>query len=71
MTDKPKLRKKVRYAVAPGGKEEDAGPWKDNPDNPASVGFVSLTDRSERAKARWWALRSRRSTRQTHGVYDA
>ncbi len=87
---KPKVRKKLKYAIAPdsddaleahrkrigyhGGSLTQpgaAGPWRDNPDNPMSPGFVPLTGRSERAKARWWALRARRPGRPTHGVYDA
>ncbi len=91
MADRPKLKKRVKYATSPDGKDEaeaahrqrigyhggsltqpgNVGPWRDSPDNPMAPGFVPLTDRSERAKARWWALRSRHPTRPTHGVYDA
>lgn len=45
-------------------------PWGDSPDNPLSPNFVPLTNRTERGKARWWALKAKNSGRPTHGVFD-
>ena len=45
--------------------------WADNPDNPMSSAFVPLTVRTERDKARWWALHAKNAgVRQTYGEFD-
>lgn len=52
------------------GKAEPISPT-DDPDNPSSVNFVPLTVRTERDKARWWALHAGKAgQRQTHGEFD-
>lgn len=72
-------RKKIKYAsgtddfstgflTRPGARV----PWGEDEDNPLSPNFTPLTDRGERSKARFWAMheRRRKSTGNSHGVYD-
>lgn len=77
-------RRRIRYAgndaLAPGTRED----WNRHEDNPDSPDFVPPGEpnsagvdpihlkpvRSERARARWWALRSKGRRRQAHGVFD-
>lgn len=60
---------RLRYGLAsPVSQPHD---WRSDPNNPNSPNFVPLTERTERDKARFWALFSRKSRRQDHGVFDA
>lgn len=80
IAEKQKPRKKIRYAL--GGNADVAyfnsttnpgatGPWSESEDNPMSTTFRPLTERSERSKARWWALHGKKGARPAHGEYDA
>ena len=77
--------KKIRYAT-PEGEEEAAipapkdrllyhnrgVPWRESEDNPLSPNFIPLTERSERARMRWWAQQQRRKKNTiAAGVFDA
>ena len=61
-------KRKLRYAKDAGAAERE--PWRDSIDNPASGAFVSLTERSEPSKARWWAKIARRVNQPSHVQYD-
>lgn len=78
----PKAQKRIKYASAgeeripyfPGtgiARPGSRGPWAEDEDNPMSATFRSPEERTERQKARWWALNGKKNARPTHGEYDA
>ena len=58
----------LQYATETG--DDAKVPWAQDPNNPGSANYIPLTVRSERAKARWWALYGTKvNKRQTHGIF--
>lgn len=80
MKSETKTRRRIRYALP----ERAGDDWGQSEDNPASPTFVPVGEpdrsgldplhgrpvRSEMARARWWALRGRRSRNPSSGVFD-
>jgi hypothetical protein len=58
-TDDPRVRRRnIRYHLS----QQGAGRVKASEDteNPMAANFMPLAERSERGRARWWALHGRR-----------
>lgn len=60
-------RKPIEYLGKDGSQGQK---WSESIHNPMAASFVPLTDRSERAKARWWAIHAKKAgSRPTHGEF--
>lgn len=55
-------RKRIKYFVGP--QRDDQRPKAaDDSNNPASMNFLPLEERTERGRARWWALHGTKKRR--------
>lgn len=66
-TDRERVRR-IKYFLGPQGTAH--APAKDDSDNPHSENFLPLGERTEREKARWWALHSKVRDRRAMGELD-
>lgn len=76
--------RRIRYATGDLTNPGQRDPWSQSEDNPASATFVPVGEpnfrgldpvtekpvRSERARARWWALHAKKKRHPASGVFD-